>query len=75
MKATFNFDLNDPDDKIQYDVMNQAHKMQRMLWEFSEQLRYWEKYNHQFKTADNAVYSIREEFYKMLNNYEVNIDL
>jgi phage-related tail protein len=55
--------------------MNQAQKSQRMLWQFSQQLREWEKYGHQFNSADNAVYSIREEFYKMLNNYEVNIDL
>ena len=75
MRATFNFNLYDPDDKAQYDVMNQASKMQRMLWEFSQQLREWEKYGHQFNSADNAVYSIREEFYKMLNNYEVNIDI
>jgi len=73
MKATFEFDF--PEDEREYEVMNQAHKMQRMLSEFSQQLREWEKYGHQFNSADNAVYSIREEFYKMLNNYEVNIDL
>jgi hypothetical protein len=75
MKATFNFDLNDPDDKTKYDIMNQAIRMQRVLWDLSEALRTWEKYGHQFNSADNAVYSIREEFYKTLNNYEVNIDL
>jgi len=73
MKATFEFDF--PEDEREYEVMNQAHKMQKMLWGFSQQLREWEKYGHQFNSADNAVYSIREEFYKMLNNYEVNIDL
>jgi len=75
MKATFNFDLDIPEDKVQYDIMNQAQKCQRMLWQFSQQLREWEKYGHQFNSADNALYSIREEFYKMLNKYEVNIDL
>ena len=75
MRATFNFDLNDPDDKTKYDIMNQAIRMQRVLWDLSEALRSWEKYGHQFNSADNAVYSIREEFYKTLNNYEVNIDL
>jgi phage-related tail protein len=73
MKATFEFDL--PEDQHEYDVMNQAIRMQKVIWEFSQQLREWEKYGHQFNSADNAVYSIREEFYKMLNNYEVNIDL
>ena len=73
MKATFEFDL--PEDQREYDVMNQAIRMQKVLWDLSEALRSWEKYGHQFNSADNAVYSIREEFYKMLNNYEVNIDL
>lgn len=73
MKATFEFDL--PEDQHEYDVMNQASKMQRMLWEFSEQLRSWEKYGHQFIDARDAVVKTREEFYRLLNNYEVNIDL
>lgn len=73
MKATFEFDL--PEDKHEYDVMNQASKMQRFLWEFSEQLRSWEKYDHSFKDSRDAVVRIREEFYRLLNNYEVNIDL
>ena len=73
MKATFEFDF--PEDEREYEVMNQAHKMQRMLWEFSEQLRSWEKYGHQFTDASDAVVKIREEFYKILNNYQVNIDL
>ena len=73
MKVTFEFDL--PEDQNEYDIMNQAIRMQRVLWDLSEALRSWEKYGHQFNSADNAVYSIREEFYKILNNYEVNIDL
>ena len=73
MKATFEFEF--PEDEREYEVMNQAHKMQRMLWEFSQQLREWEKYGHQFKDAGDAVVKIREEFYKILNNYQVNIDL
>lgn len=73
MKATFEFDL--PEDQHQYDVMNQALKMQRALWDLSEALRTWQKYGHQFKDANDAVSQIREEFYTTLNNYEVNIDL
>jgi hypothetical protein len=75
MKATFNFDLDDPDDKTQYDIMNQAIRMQRVLWDLSEALRTWEKYGDPFTDARDAVVKIREEFYRTLNNYEVNIDL
>jgi hypothetical protein len=73
MKATFEFDL--PKDQHEYDVMNQAIRMQRVLWDLSEQLLEWEKYGHQYKDAYDAVFKIREEFYRILNNYEVNIDL
>jgi len=72
-KAIFEFNL--PEDQHEYDVMNQASKMQRFLWEFSEQLRSWQKYGHRFENADDAVEKIREEFHTLLNNYEVNIDL
>jgi hypothetical protein len=72
-KAIFEFNL--PEEQDEYDIMNQAPKVQRFLWEFSQQLRSWQKYGHQFKDASDAVNKIREEFYTLLNNYEVNIDL
>ena len=73
MKATFEFDL--PADQHEYEMMHQAIRMQKVLWDLSEALRTYEKYGHQFKDADDAVIKIREELYKMLVNYEVNIDL
>jgi hypothetical protein len=73
MKVTFEFDL--PEDQHEYDVMNQAIRMQKVLWDLSEALRTYEKYGHQFKDANDAVVKIREELYKTINNYEVNIDL
>jgi hypothetical protein len=73
MKVTFEFDL--PDEQHEYDVMNQASKMQRFLQEFSENLRVWQKYAYQFKDANHVVEQIRGEFYFLLKDYEVNIDL
>lgn len=73
MKAVFEFDL--PADQREYEVMSQATKAQTFLWDFSQQLRAWYKYGHQFKDADDAVNGIREEFYRLLNDNEVNIDL
>ena len=72
-KAIFEFNL--PEEQNEYDIMNQAPKVQIFLWEFSQQLRSWQKYGHRFTDADDAVSKIREEFYALLNNYEVNIDL
>ena len=73
MKATFEFNL--PDDENQYEIMNQATKMLRCLWDINEALRSWEKYGHQFTDANDAVSKIREDFYNTINNYGVNIDL
>lgn len=72
-KAIFEFDL--PEDQNDYEVLNQARKMRSVLWDFSQQLRSWRKYHHDFKDADDALDKIREEFYRLLNEHTVNIDL
>jgi hypothetical protein len=72
-KVTFTFNL--PDEDNEYKVMSQAQNSQRMLWDFSQQLRAWYKYGHQFKDADDALDKIREEFYRLLNDHQVDIDL
>lgn len=69
------FEFNLPEDQREYEVMSQSQRTQTFLWEFSQQLRSWYKYGHQFKDADDAVNKIREEFYHLLNQNEVNIDL
>lgn len=72
-KATFSFNL--PDEQNEYEVMSQAPHMQRMLWDFSQQLRSWQKYHHDFKDANDALDKIREEFYRLINEHNINIDL
>lgn len=73
MKAMFEFDL--PDDQHEYDVMNQASKVQSFLWDFGQQLRAWQKYHHDFKDANDALDKIREEFYRLINEHNINLDL
>lgn len=73
MKAIFEFDL--PTDEREYKLMNQAIRMQQAFWDINEALRSWNKYGHQIKDADHAVQQIREEFYRIINEYEVDIDL
>jgi hypothetical protein len=72
-KVTFEFDL--PEDQREYEVASQANQMQSFLWDYSQQLRAWYKYGHAFKDADDALDKIREEFYRLLNDNQVNIDL
>ena len=72
-KVIISFNL--PEEENEYKVISQAQNSQRMLWDFSQQLRSWRKYNHDFKDADDALNKIRDEFYKLLNEYNVDIDL
>lgn len=73
MKAILQFNL--PEDQNEYEVVIQAPKVQSFLWDFSQQLRAWQKYNHDFKSADDALDQIREEFYRLINEHNINIDL
>jgi len=73
MKILLRFDL--PEDQHEYDVATQAPKVQSFLWDFSQQLRSWQKYHHDFKSADDALDKIRDEFYRLLNEHNIDIDL
>jgi hypothetical protein len=73
MKVLLRFDL--PDDQRDYEIAIQAPKIQSLLWDFSQQLRSWYKYHHDFKDADDALDKIREEFYRLLKEHNINIDL
>lgn len=69
------FELNLPDDQHEYDIIHQASRVQSVLWQFSQTLREYEKYGNYFKDTKDAVVKIREEFHRLINNYQVNIDL
>lgn len=73
MKVTLEFIL--PDDQREYDVANQANKMQSLLWDFSQQLRSWRKYGNTFKDAGDALDKITTDFHGLVNHHGVNIDL
>jgi hypothetical protein len=71
-KAILEFNL--PDEQHEYNVVTQASRVQSFVWDFSQQLRSWDKYHHDFKDADDALDKIREEFYRLLNEHNVEID-
>lgn len=73
MRAIFEFDL--PEDQNEFQLMNQARKVQSFLWDFNEQLRSWYKYGHPFKDTDDALHEIREQWYRLMNEHGVDLDL
>lgn len=73
MEAIFKFDL--PEDDREFKIFSQAERAQSAFWDISQQLRSWRKYHHDFVDADDALSKITDEFYKILNEYNIDIDL
>lgn len=73
MKTIFEFNL--PEDQREYEVTNQANKMQSLLWDFAQQLRSHRKYGNTFKDAGDALEKITKYFYELVDHHGVNIDL
>ena len=71
--ATLRFNL--PEEQSEFDTAINAAKAKSMLWDFSNQLRSWQKYHHDFTTANDALDKIRDEFYRLINEHNINIDL
>jgi hypothetical protein len=72
MEAILKFNL--PDEQHEYNVVTQASRVRSFVWDFAQQLRSWDKYHHDFKDADDALNKIREEFYRLLNEHNVELD-
>jgi hypothetical protein len=72
MKAILEFNL--PEDIIDFTKATKAQDYFHALWDIGVQLRSWEKHGHSFKDADDAVVQIREDFYKVMNHFNINLD-
>jgi hypothetical protein len=70
--ATLKFKL--PEEQIEFDTAIQANAAKSMLWDFSQQLRSWQKYSNDFTDAGDALDKIREEFYRLINEHNISID-
>lgn len=73
MKVTFEFDTNNPDDRIDLEVHRQAPKMQSVLFEFN--INYRRQFLKRDLTDDQR--EIVEEIFNQLNEeiIENNINL
>lgn len=71
MKAILEFNL--PEDKRDYEMANQASDMVAAIGHFEDRLRSYQKYGHDFKTADEAIQAIRTLLYEEINIRRINI--
>jgi hypothetical protein len=68
MKAIIEFDLNDPDDLMSYNLCNNASNMHSCLHEFDQKLRSMCKH-----TDNEAACEIRKLLYEYLNEYNIQL--
>lgn len=73
MKVSFIFDTEK--NQSEYDIFKQSYEMWTTIDELSNYLRNKQKYGHSFKDADDALDQIREEFYRLVNNNNVNLNI
>ena len=73
MKATIEFNL--PEDKYEWENAIRADAMFCALWDLSQELRTMWKYQ-QYQTEEEyaIVESIRDKFYEILSEHNINLD-
>ena len=80
MKATFEFDMNEPEDVIEHRRMSKALDMALVLWEIKhnaqkkihDSLDYTEE--DKPKTAHEAAELIFDMIYQLMEDYNINVD-
>lgn len=77
MEAILKFDLNDPDDKREHKRMLKSIDMQMALWDISQELRSKVKYAPDSMSEDEykAWEQAQDMFYRIINEYTINLDL
>ena len=77
MEAILKFDFNDPDDKREHERMLKSMDMHLALWDISQELRSKVKYAPDSMSEDEykAWEQAQEMFYRIINEYTINLDL
>lgn len=71
MKAILEFNL--PEDQRSFEMANQASDMFATIVHFEYRLRSYIKYGHEFKSANEALESIRALLHEEINLRRINI--
>jgi len=72
MKATLEFNL--PEDQHEFDLAIQGSNMYSALWDISQELRKLWKYEELSDEEWKMVERIRDKFYEILGDNQINLD-
>jgi hypothetical protein len=75
-KATLTFDLNDSDDRLEFNRITKARDMAMLLWELQMNgYRKFTKYNDRQEGAyQEGIEEVFEYFRALLSHHEINIE-
>jgi hypothetical protein len=73
MKATLKFDLSDPEEQRLYMLCNSAEDADAFIYDLGQTLRSWYKYGSPFKTAEEAIEGVREEYYRLIEYHNIRM--
>jgi hypothetical protein len=72
MKARLTFNL--PDDQHEFDLAVQSGNMYSALWDISQELRTLWKYEELSEEEWKMVERIRDKFYEILSDHQINLN-
>lgn len=72
MKATLEYNL--PDDQHEFDLAVQSGNMYSALWDISQELRTLWKYEELSEEEWKIVERIRDKFYEILGDHQINLN-
>ena len=76
MKATLQFNLDNPDDKIEHMRCVKATDMALMLWDIKQKIRSKLKYSEDLSEDELYQWEVmQDEFYSIADDYGINLDL
>ena len=75
MKATLKFDLSDPEEQRLYMLCNCAEIADAFIYDLGQTLRSWYKYGCPFKTPEEAIEGLREEYYRLIEYHNIRTEI
>ena len=75
MKAKLEFDLDNPDDKMEHMRCIKATDMALMLWDIKQKIRSKLKYSEDLSEDELHQWEVmQDEFYSIASDYGINLD-
>lgn len=74
MKAKLIFDLENPDDRVSFNIASKASDMASIIFEFTANCRKRLRQNAENDDVINGIDITFDKFYELLEEYDINVN-